>query len=268
MANEHPTAGASDDLASALRGALERGEFFLLYQPTIDLREQAFVGVEALLRWRSATLGVVAPDRFLPDLETSGLIVPVGGWVLETAASQGAAWHEKGHRFAVSVNVAPQQFAGGELVRQVEHAIDASGFPPRRLVLEFSVRTFSDPSSAQVLADLRAIGVRLAIDDLAIVPGAESILREGLVDVVKLDRSSIGDLRSEEGSARIAAIVELAQREHVQTVAQGVEDDDQLLRLAGARVDVGQGFLFSVPHTEAEIDAFLEDYAIFSGRPL
>lgn len=267
MANESNTDPAHDELDRELDGALQREEFFLLYQPTIDLRTGAFVGVEALLRWRSPSLGVTGPETFLARLEASGRIVDVGAWVLSAACRQGATWHEKGHRFSVSVNVAPAQVTEA-LAGQVALALEESGFGARHLVLEFSIRTLVATGAADVAAALHDLGVRLAIDDLGASPGAEEILRDGLVDVVKIDRTSVRALGSEGGAARLDELVSLAERLHVQTVAQGVEDDDQRLRLAGARVDVGQGFLFSVPHTDLEIDRFLEDYAIFSGRPL
>jgi EAL domain-containing protein (putative c-di-GMP-specific phosphodiesterase class I) len=269
--SEHIDAAAEDvALDAELASAMGEGQFFLLYQPTIDLQTNAFVGVEALLRWRSPTRGEVSPDGFLPRLEATGRIVEVGRWVLRTACAHGAAWHAKGYRFSVSVNLSPVQLAQEALIDDVEQALDASGFDPSHLILEFSERTLQGGSAARGLFDrLKQVGVRLAIDDFGADPRGAAPLDGIPIDVVKIDRAFISGLNaSEEGADRVRELIELGRTLNVQTVAQGVEDDDQRLRLLGQQVDVGQGFLFSVPHSDVEIDRFLENYAIFSGRPL
>jgi EAL domain-containing protein (putative c-di-GMP-specific phosphodiesterase class I) len=270
MATEPHTSDATPDgVGAELVGALERDEFFLLFQPTIDLETDAVVGAEVLLRWRSPRRDVVAPDVFLPQLEASGLIVPVGSWVLRTACSRGARWHAKGHRFSVSVNLSPSQLVP-DLPSVVAGAIDDSGFDPHHLILEFPGKTLvTGAASPELLADLRSVGVRLAIDDFGVDPDVSALLgRDHLIDVVKIDRDVVQGLSSSEGGDRVRELIELGRSLHVQVVAQGIEDDDLRLRLQVAHVDAGQGFLFSRPHTESEIDRFLEDYAIFSGRPL
>ena len=253
-----------------LRTAIDRGEYFLLYQPTIDLESNAFVGVEALVRWRHPSLGVLGPEAFLPELESSGGIVELGAWVVATACSQGAAWHARGHRFSVSVNVSARQLASPSLVGDVDRSLDESRFDAAHLVLEFSVRSLASSSEApKVLAGLKGLGVQLAIDDFGAVPGSEEVVAALPIDVVKIDRACITDLSTSAGdAARVHQLVQLGKALHVRTVAQGVEDDDQRLRLMGENVDLGQGFLFSVPHEVEAIDRFLEDYAIFSGKPL
>jgi EAL domain-containing protein (putative c-di-GMP-specific phosphodiesterase class I) len=268
---DHTDAAADDAALDAeLSSAIVEDQFFLLYQPTIDLQTNAFVGVEALLRWRSPTRGDVSPDGFLPRLEATGLIVDVGRWVLRTACAHGAGWHAKGYRFSVSVNLSSIQLSQDALVSDVEHALDASGFDPSHLILEFSGRSLAGGTATRVLFErLKLAGVRLAIDDFGADPRGPAQLDGLPVDVVKIDRTFISGLNtSEEGANRVRELIELGRSLNVQTVAQGVEDDDQRLRLLGQQVDVGQGFLFSVPHTDVEIDRFLEDYAIFSGRPL
>jgi EAL domain-containing protein (putative c-di-GMP-specific phosphodiesterase class I) len=266
---EDATAGDAA-LDAELTAALDEGQFFLLYQPTIDLQTNAFVGVEALLRWRSPSRGDVRPDGFLPRLEATGLIVDVGRWVLRTACTRGAEWHAKGHRFSVSVNLSAVQLAQSALVVDVEEALGTSGFDPPHLILEFSERALvADEATHDLFVRLKSLGVRLAIDDFGADPRGAAPLDGIPVDVVKIDRTFISGLTtSEEGADRVRELIELGRTLNVQTVAQGVEDDDQRLRLLGQHVDVGQGFLFSVPHTDVEIDRFLEDYAIFSGRPL
>jgi len=253
-----------------LDDAIEHDELFLLYQPTIDLQSNAFVGVEALLRWQHPRLGVLGPDAFFPSLESNGGIVAVGAWVLSTACRQGAAWHSRGHRFSVSVNVSPRQLASPSLVGDVERALEEGPFDAGHLVLEFSELALSrSPGVARVLDALKRLGVQLAVDDFGAEPESEAVVAALPIDVVKIDRDCITDLStSTDDAARVHQLVQLGKSLNVRTVAQGVEDDDQRLRLMVEDVDLAQGFLFSVPHEVEAIDRFLEDYAIFSGKPL
>jgi EAL domain-containing protein (putative c-di-GMP-specific phosphodiesterase class I) len=250
--------------------AIENDELFLLYQPTIDLQSNAFVGVEALLRWRHPRLGVLGPDAFLPVLESSGAILPVGAWVLSTACRQGAAWHSRGHRFTVSVNVSSRQLASPAFLGDVERSLEESRFDRGHLVLEFSERALSNSADAvAALHALKRLGVQLAIDDFGAGPEAEAVVAALPIDVVKIDRTCITELSTTTGdAARVHQLVQLGKSLNVRTVAQGVEDDDQRLQLLVEDVDLGQGFLFSGPHEVEAIDRFLEDYAIFSGKPL
>jgi EAL domain-containing protein (putative c-di-GMP-specific phosphodiesterase class I) len=258
-------------LIAELAQALERDEFFLVYQPTIDLQTNAFAGVEALIRWRHPQRGVLKPDLFIDELEASGQIVEVGRWALNTACSQGAIWHDKGYRFAVSVNVSPKQFESGEFVDDVAGALAASEFDPALLVLEFSQTTILETkeSSLPRLHELKAFGVRFAVDDFE--PGRSVLddLQEFTIDVVKLDRQFIAGMSSSSSAA--ALVRELVQRgktRHLQIIASGIENAEQRKQLQIEEVNTGQGYLFSVPHEAEEIDRFLEDFAIFSGKPL
>lgn len=251
-----------------LTGALENEQFFLVYQPEIDLHTNAFVGVEALLRWRHPQHGVLSPDAFVPDLESSGLILAVGRWALSTACAQGAEWHDKGFRFTVSVNISAKQFAWSGFVEEVEEVLSSSRFPAGLLVLEFAQRTLTGDSSAR-LTDLTELGVRLSIDDFE--PG-QSLLGdiESLpITIVKLDRHFVATLsESPTGTELVHSLVDLAKKSKLQIVASGIEDAEQRQRLQLEEVGVGQGFLFSRPHEAAEIDHYLEDFSIFSGKPL
>jgi EAL domain-containing protein (putative c-di-GMP-specific phosphodiesterase class I) len=267
----HPAAPSSRGADSGLDRALAESQFFLLYQPTIDLQTSAFVGVEALLRWRHPARGVVGPDEFLPELEASGRIIEVGRWVLLAACRQGADWHSRGNRFTVSVNVSARQFDRDAFVDDVEHALSDSTFDAAHLVLEFSEGTLagSAESAAVRLARLRSLGVRIAIDDFGADASSQTVLTNFPIDIVKIDRAFISGIATSAGAAtRVHELVQLGKSLNVQTIAQGIEDDDQRLRLQVEDVDVGQGFLFSVPHDAAEIDRYLEDFAIFSGKPL
>jgi len=263
---QEPRAGA--DLASDLATALEDEQFFLVYQPEIDLNSNAFVGVEALIRWRHPERGVLGPDTFVPELESSGLILTVGRWALATACAQGAEWHDKGFRFTVSVNVSALQFEWDGFIDEVEEAIATSRFPASLLVLEFSQATLSD-NAVERLSGLAQLGVRLAIDDFEPGRSLLSDLENLPITILKLDRHFVASLNdSPEGAELVHSLVEVAKKGQLQIVASGIEDAEQRQRLQLEEVGVGQGFLFSEPHEAADIDRYLEDFSIFSGKPL
>lgn len=259
------------DLARELTQAIEDEQFFLVYQPTIDLQTNAFAGVEALIRWRHPLRGVLGPDNFIDELEASGQIMPVGRWALNTACAQGAAWHDKGYRFSVSVNVSERQFETPAFFQDVADALSSSRFDPSLLVLEFAQATLlgGGEATAPRLELLRTLGVRFAIDDFE--PGGSALdeLEQFPIDIVKLDREFIAGLAtSSEASSLVHRLVESSETRHLQVIASGIEDSDQREQLQNEKVHVGQGYLFSKPHEAAEIDRFLEDFAIFSGKPL
>jgi EAL domain-containing protein (putative c-di-GMP-specific phosphodiesterase class I) len=271
MANESESSGESAkgvDISEDLKSALAEDQFFLVYQPEIDLHTNAFVGVEALIRWRHPQRGVLSPDAFVPELEASGLILAVGRWALFTACAQGAEWHDKGYRFTVSVNISALQFAWSGFVDEVEEVLSSSRFPSGLLVLEFAQDTLAGESSTR-LTEIADLGVRLAVDDFE--PG-ESLLGdlENLpISVVKLDRHFVAALSdSPAGNELVHTLVDLAKKGNVQIVASGIEDAEQRQQLQLEEVGVGQGFLFSKPHEATEIDRYLEDFSIFSGKPL
>jgi EAL domain-containing protein (putative c-di-GMP-specific phosphodiesterase class I) len=259
---------AGVDLASDLATALEDDQFFLVYQPEIDLNSNAFVGVEALIRWRHPRRGVLGPDTFVPELESSGLILTVGRWALATACAQGAEWHDKGFRFTVSVNVSALQFEWSGFIDEVEDAIATSRFPASLLVLEFAQATLAG-DAAERLVGLTQLGVRLAIDDFEPGRSLLSDLENLPITVLKLDRRFVATLTdSPEGTALVHSLVDMAKKSQLQIVASGIEDAEQRQRLQLQEVGVGQGFLFSEPHEAADIDRYLEDFSIFSGKPL
>jgi EAL domain-containing protein (putative c-di-GMP-specific phosphodiesterase class I) len=264
------TAREYQDLTKDLALALETDQFFLVYQPTIDLQTDAFAGVEALIRWRHPIRGVVNPETFISGLEASGQIVPVGRWALNTACAQGAIWHAKGYRFAVSLNISFKQLDLEEFVDDVAEALSSSRFDPALLVLEFSQKTLTKDAEASVrhLTPLKALGVRLAVDDFA--PGDSPLanLERFPIDIVKLDKGFIAGITNTEVAEQIHSLVQLARTLKVQIFASGIEDAEQVKRLQIEEVDIGQGFFFSTPHESSEIDRFLEDFAIFSGKPL
>ena len=233
-----------------LHGALDAGQFFLLYQPTIDLRTNAFTGVEALLRWNHPERGVVSPDDFIPELEASGLIVAVGAWVLEEACRQGAVWHAAGYPFSISVNVSGRQLERHRIVDDVRSALEASGLDAGQLILELTETTLMDDVDATItrLGLLKALGVRLAVDDFGTGYSSLAYLRRFPIDVLKIDRSFVSGMAdSDESAALVHTLVQLGKVLGLETIAEGVEDDDQRTRLRAEQVDTGQGFLFARP---------------------
>jgi diguanylate cyclase (GGDEF)-like protein len=258
-------------LGLELQNALANEELFLLYQPTIDLADGTFTGVEALLRWRHPRRGVVLPDEFIPAMEASGLIVPVGAWVLEEACRQGALWQEAGHHFTVSVNVSARQLEHDHIVDDVRLALAASGFDPSHLVLELTETTLMHNMEETLahLNQLKTIGVRLAVDDFGTGYSSLSYLRRFPIDVLKIDRSFIsGVTDSLESAALVHALVQLGKVLNLETVAEGIEDDDQRRTLQAESVDTGQGFLFSRPIDVDSVDRLLADMALTAPVPM
>ena len=257
------------ELAVDVALALAADEFYLVYQPEIDLHTNGFAGVEALIRWRHPTRGVVNPADFISLLESSGDIVAVGRWTLETACYQGADWHAKGYRFPVAVNTSLPELREVGVVEDVARFLRASRFDPAHLTIEFSHFALSDPLAQAHLSELHRLGVRLAVDDFA--PGRPNFdeLAVTSVDIVKLDRAFVAEnAESAEGAAVIHQVVREARALNLRVIASGVEDASQRDQLRDEQVDVGQGFHFARPYEVEEIDLFLEDFALFSGRPL
>ncbi|MCU1492270.1 MAG: diguanylate cyclase/phosphodiesterase with sensor(s), partial [Acidimicrobiaceae bacterium] len=197
-----------------LHGALAENQFYLLYQPTIDLQTNTFTGVEALLRWKHPDRGVVQPDEFIPALEASGLIVSVGAWVLEEACRQGAVWQAAGHRFSVSVNVSSRQLDRDRIFDDVQSALTVSGFDPALLVLEVAETALMEDVEAAIvrLGSLKSLGVRIAIDDFGTGYSSIAYLRRLPIDVLKIDRSFVSSIAdSAESAALVRTLVQLGK---------------------------------------------------------
>ena len=250
------------NLETDLHTALESNQFFLLYQPTFDLPSGSFTGVEALLRWRHPTRGVILPDDFIPSLEANGLIVPVGRWVLEEACRQGANWQSQGHHVTVSINVSAKQLDRDQIITDVRNALENSGFDPALCVLELTESTLMhnvDDTVAR-LTLLKALGVRVAIDDFGTGYSSLAYLRQFPIDVLKIDRSFVSGIAdTSEAGALVHAMVQLGKALGLETVAEGVENDDQRAQLTAENVDTGQGFLFARPLDVEAVSRLLED---------
>jgi diguanylate cyclase (GGDEF)-like protein/PAS domain S-box-containing protein len=252
------------ELDADLRSALAEEQFFLLYQPVFDLDHVTVSGVEALVRWRHPSRGVVPPDHFIPMLEESGLIVDVGRWVLIEACRQSAEWHRRGHRLSMSVNVSMRQLETPAFVDHIKEALDAASLDPTTLVVEITESTLMRDADATVrrLRDIKDLGVQVAIDDFGTGYSSLAYLRQFPVDALKIDRSFISAMAdSPESGALIHTLVELGRTLGLETLAEGIEDNDQLHKLQEEHCDRGQGFLFSRPIEPAAIEAFLLEAA-------
>jgi diguanylate cyclase (GGDEF)-like protein len=245
-------ASASDriELEFDLRSALEDEQFRLVYQPIYRLEDLSVVAVEALLRWQHPTHGLIGPDDFIPILERTGQIREVGRWVLLAACQQMAAWHARGDRLQVSVNVSGVQLDGDAVVDDIREAIDSSGLDAASLVIEVTETSLMRNADATVrrLKAIKELGVRIAVDDFGTGYSSLANLQRFPVDCLKIDRMFTNLITSSpESRALIGTLVQLGRDLGLTTLAEGVETPGQLDRLRGARVDEIQGFLLSRP---------------------
>lgn len=244
-------------LETGLRRALERKEFILYYQPIVDADAGVVVGAEALIRWRHPEMGLVGPDEFISLAEETGLILPIGQWVLEEAARVLARWRSAGHAHTIAVNISGQQFCRPGLVDQVRHALSRAGAPADGLHLEIteSILMQQAHDAEHTLRRLKELGVGIAIDDFGTGYSSLSYLRRFPVDVLKMDRSFVRGVEIGVDNAAItAAVATMARSFRVEPLAEGVERADQrdVLRAQGFRLM--QGYLFGRPVPEAEFE--------------
>jgi diguanylate cyclase (GGDEF)-like protein len=241
-----------------LSRALTLGEFSLAYQPQFNLRLQMVTGFEALLRWQSPTRGAVSPLEFIPVAEDTGIITPIGEWVLRTACLEAATW---AGAQKVSVNVSAIQFKSSNLVATVMSALGGSGLDPRRLELEITESVMLDAggTALAVLQNLREIGVRVALDDFGVGYSSLGYLRELRFDRIKIDQSFIrGTANDDVGRAIVRVVALLGQSLGMATVAEGVETEEQMTRVAADGCTDVQGYLISRPMPPKQIEGFLQ----------
>ncbi len=251
------------ELEMDLREALEKDEFFLAYQPTINLQDMSPNGVEALIRWEHPTRGIVQPDDFIPLLEETGLIVEVGKWVLEEACAQGAKWRAASYPIGMAVNVSGRQLDTDQLISDVEEALTHSGLEPAALTIEITETTLmrNIEETARRLAEIKQLGVRIAIDDFGTGYSSLAHLQRFPVDALKIDRSFILGLEhNQEGETLIRTLVQLGKSLSIETFAEGIEQQQELSLLRGEDCDSGQGFLFARPLDVAATEAFLQSW--------
>jgi len=258
-------------IETSLRQAIEREELSLHFQPIVDLKTGRLSELEALARWREEIGG--SPAEFIPVAEETGLIVPLGHWVLAQACRQMADWH---HRFpdradlSVSVNLSSKQFAQPDLIARIDEILFESGLPGERLTIEIteSVLMENSVSAATMLRELRARGVRLCIDDFGTGYSSLSYLHNFDLHRLKLDHTFVGPIaKSPRNLEIVRAVVTLAHNLEMQVIAEGVEDVDQLALLAELGCDFGQGFLFCRPAAACDLEAILGSAASLLARP-
>jgi diguanylate cyclase (GGDEF)-like protein len=254
-------------LAGELQRALERGELVVHYQPSVVLSSQKIAGVEALVRWQHPTRGLILPAEFVPIAEETGLILPIGQWVLQKACRQMRHWqieYPSDPPLSVAVNVSPRQVHQPGLVDIVAEALRDSGLPPESLVLEITESLVVQNAELAItrLHELKALGVRLAIDDFGTGYSSLSYLRRFPVDILKIDKSFVDGVGQHGKDRELAqSIIDLGQTLNLEIVAEGVERADQLGWLKSRNCDTAQGFLFAHALDADAISALLEDTA-------
>jgi len=246
-------------LGTDLRTALDEGQLFIEYQPIFDLRSMSATGVEALLRWRHPTRGIVPPAEFIPIAEESGLILPIGRFVLAEACGQAASWRSAGYEINVSVNVSALQLEDGSFVEDVRRSLEQTGLGACYLTLEVteSLLMRDVTLTLRVIKELKDLGVRIAIDDFGTGYSSLAYLRQYPIDLLKIDRSFINkSSQSVHGIALVHTLVQLGKALSIETIAEGIEEDSQLTQLQQERCDSGQGFLFARPLAPDQVIEF------------
>jgi EAL domain-containing protein (putative c-di-GMP-specific phosphodiesterase class I) len=259
-------------LEACLRHALDRNQLALHYQPKVDLATGQITGVEALLRWTHPERGVLPPAQFIPLAEETGLIVPIGRWVLMEACAQNMAWQRRGLRpIAMAVNLSPRQFVDENLLHDIDEALKASNMPPMLLQLEVteSMVMRNVPRAIRVLDAIHSRGIRLAIDDFGTGYSSMSLMKQFPIDTIKIDRSFVRDLPQDAEDQAIAqAIISMGKALGMTVVAEGVETTEQEAFLRNHACDEMQGFLFSEPLPPEQLADLLRPSPLLDSPPL
>ena len=250
-------------LESDLRAAIDNREFEVYYQPILDLHSEQVMGMEALVRWNHPVHGLIPPLDFIPLAEETGLIVPLGRWIMEAACLQARKWqnsYECGERLSITVNVASRQFQDDSLEEMITQALVTSQLPPKSLILEITESTMLSDTASTIkkLKELKKLGIRFAIDDFGTGYSSLSYLQQFPVDIVKIDKSFIDKIAlDEEGVAVAKAIITMSETLHLKTIAEGIESAGQQAELQQLGCELGQGFHFAKPLQAADMNEFL-----------
>jgi diguanylate cyclase (GGDEF)-like protein len=251
-------------LENSLRRALERSEFEVYYQPVLDINTRKIVGMESLLRWHHPELGLVQPAEFIPLAEDTGMIVPIGEWVLHTACGQSKSWQEAGFApLSLAVNLSARQFQQQNLAEMVVRILQETGLNAHDLELELTESSImkNAESAVRTLGELKAMGVKIAIDDFGTGYSSLGYLKRLPIDTLKIDRSFVSDVTTDpDDAALVMAIITLAHNLRLKVIAEGVDTEEQLRFLHLLRCDEWQGYLFSRPlPVEAFEDLLLQE---------
>jgi len=247
-------------LISQLRKAIEKEEFELYYQPRFDIRSKRPVGVEALIRWNNPFIGMVPPNRFIPLAEETGLIVPIGHWVLMTACRQAKKWLDEGLRIVVSVNISSYQFHHDDIVSRIQQVLETTGLPSELLNLEVTESLPLIELSAEKLEKIQSLGVGIALDDFGTGYSSLNYLRSLPFDILKIDKSFIQRMVDDEfHSSMVQSIITLTHILGKRVVAEGIETEEHLCFLKSSQCDEGQGFLLSRPEPPQKLVPVLFD---------
>jgi diguanylate cyclase (GGDEF)-like protein/PAS domain S-box-containing protein len=246
------------DLENDLRRAVDRGELRLHYQPLVELDTGRIFGVEALVRWQHPRRGLLAPGQFIGVAEDSGLIVPLGQWVIREACEQARRWNDAGHDLVMSINLSPRQLADPQLPAVVSHIVGDTGVRPQQIWLEITESATVDTGIGP-LVELKTLGVRLALDDFGTgLSSLNQIRRLPPVDTLKIDRSFVEDLgRAPADVAIVAAVIGMARALDLAVIAEGIENEPQARALRELGCELGQGFYFSRPAEPSAIERLL-----------
>ena len=244
-------------LRSDLDRAIEEKQFTLAYQPIIDLKSGRLKGAEALLRWHHPELGAISPAEFVPIAEQSGRIVEIGQWVLEEACRTAALWQAAKTTLTINVNVSAIQLRDTRLVERVESALSATKLAPDRLTLEITETAMMDSpeTTAEILKDLRRLGVRIAIDDFGTGYCSLAYLKRFTVDFLKIDRAFVSEVEAHSERLLAHNILDMAENLGVKAVAEGIEGEAQLANLRDHGCEFGQGFFFAASLSPQEFIA-------------
>jgi diguanylate cyclase (GGDEF)-like protein len=257
----HAAIQSRTELEIDLRSAIANDQFFLVYQPTFSLQSMTPTGMEALIRWRRAGGEVLQPDEFIGLLEETGLIVDVGCWVLGEACREAVRWREEGHPTAVAVNVSARQLDGDEFVAHVEQTLARTGLEPSMLTLEITETALMrnvDATAARLCA-VKNLGVKIAIDDFGTGYSSMAHLQNFPVDALKIDRSFVAKMTScRESETILQSLVALGRALCIETLAEGIEQDQELSELRDQSCDSGQGFLYARPLEASATSEFLQ----------
>ena len=238
------------ELENDMRGAIDRGEFVLHYQPKVNIRLGTITGMEALIRWQHPRLGLVPPLDFIPLAEETGLIVPMGEWILRTACQQAKAWGDAGFDLIVAVNLSPRQFQHHDLAGRINAIVKETGIDPGTLNLEVTESSImrNATQAVEAIAGLRRTGIKISIDDFGTGYSSLGVLKDLPIDVLKIDKTFVNDVSTNaDDAALVTAVVSLAHDLRLKVVAEGVETEEQLAFLRQVRCDEWQGYLFSKP---------------------